>query len=108
MCSDRPRMDSSGMARDSFIDLSTTRLCALEQAVGRSAPCSESDCPFWEPGGAVLPGQCAFERLDLSGRPEAAQELLRIRGLLEPPVSAEAERDARHLFHRVLNESEDD
>jgi len=24
-------------------------------------------CPFWEPGGAVLSGRCAFERLDLSG-----------------------------------------
>lgn len=85
-----------------------TRLCALEHAVGRSAPCSESDCPFWEPGGAVLPGQCAFERLDLSGRPDAARELLRIRELLESPLSAEAEGDARHLFHRLLNQSEDD
>ena len=106
------------MSEDVFIDqnyatsppsdaLMTTR-CALEHALGRSAPCPESDCPFWEPGGAVLPGRCAFERLDLSGRPEAARELLRIRELLEPPVSAEAERDARHLFHRVLNEGEDD
>lgn len=84
------------------------RLCALEHAVGRSAQCPESDCPFWEPAGAVLPGRCAFERLDLSGRPEAAQELLRIRELLESPVSAEAEGKARHLFHRLLNESEGD
>jgi len=107
-------MDSSGMAGDSFIDLKRChfsgrpRLCALEHAVGRSAPCPESDCPFWEPGGAVLPGQCAFERLDLSGRPDAARELLRIRELLESPLSAEAEGDARHLFHRLLNQSEDD
>ena len=85
-----------------------TRLCALEHAVGRGAPCPEIDCPFWEPGGAVLPGRCAFERLDLSGRPEAAQELLRIRELLESPVSAEAEADSRRLFHRLLNQSEDD
>jgi hypothetical protein len=84
-----------------------TRLCALERAVGRSEPCPESGCPFWEPGGAVLSGRCAFERLDLSGKPEVALELLRIRELLEPPASAGAEREARHLFHRLLNESED-
>jgi hypothetical protein len=44
----------------------------------------------------------------LSGRPDAARELLRIRELLESPLSAEAEGDARHLFHRLLNQSEDD
>jgi hypothetical protein len=84
-----------------------TRLCALERAVGRSEPCPERGCPFWEPGGAVLSGRCAFERLDLSGRPEVALELLRIRELLEPPASAGAEPAPRHLFHRLLNESED-
>jgi hypothetical protein len=84
----------------------TTR-CALEHALGRTAPCPESDCPFWEPGGAVLPGRCAFERLDLSRWPGVAGELLQIRHLLEPPGSAEAERDARHLFHRLLNQSDD-
>lgn len=85
----------------------TTR-CALEQAVGRSAPCPESECAFWEPGGAVLAGRCAFERLDLSRWPEVVSELLQVRGLLEPPVSAESEREARHLLHRLLNEGEDD
>jgi hypothetical protein len=85
----------------------TTR-CALEHALGRSAPCPESDCPFWEPGGAVLPGRCAFERLDLSRWPEVARELLQVRELLEPPVSPEFEREARHRFHRLLNESEED
>jgi len=85
-----------------------TRLCRLEHIAGRSALCPEDGCPFWEPGGAVLPGRCAFERLDLSGRPDAARELLRIRELLESPLSAEAGADARHLFHRLLNQSEDD
>ncbi len=59
-------------------------------------------------GGAALPGRCAFERLDLSGRPEVAGELLQIRDLLESPPSADDERDARHRFHHLLNESEDD
>jgi hypothetical protein len=85
-----------------------TRTCALEHAMGRAAPCPENACPFWEPGGAVLPARCAFDRLDLSGRPEVAAELLRIRSLLESPASAAAEHDLRHLFHRLLNESEDD
>jgi hypothetical protein len=87
------------MARDIHI-------CALERAVGRREVCPEAGCPFWEPGGAVLSGRCAFERLDLSGRPEVAQELLRVRELLEPPASGSADGDARHLFHRLLNESE--
>ena len=83
-----------------------TGLCALEHAVGRSELCPESGCPFWEPGGAVVSGRCAFEQLDLSGRPDVAKELLRVRELLEPPASAGAEGEARHLFHRLLNESE--
>ena len=45
-----------------------TRSCALEQTMGRVVACPESECPFWEPGGAVLPGRCAFDRLDLGGR----------------------------------------
>jgi hypothetical protein len=85
-----------------------TRLCALEHAVGRAATCPESGCPFWEPGGAVLPGRCAFEQIDLAGRSEVAGELLQIlRAFLESPVSGDADRDARHRFHQLLNESED-
>ena len=81
--------------------------CALEHAVGRAAPCPGSLCAFWEPGGAVLAGRCAFERLDMSGRTELAHELLRVRDLLETPAREAAEREARHLFHRLLNRSED-
>jgi len=55
----------------------------------------------------VLAGRCAFEHLDLAGRPEVAEELLRIRALLESPAPAETEREARHLFHQLLNESQD-
>ena len=89
------------MARDILI-------CALERAVGRDELCPQTGCPFWEPGGAVLSGRCGFDRLDLSGRPEVARELLHVRELLEPPASASAQGEARHLFHRLLNESEGD
>jgi hypothetical protein len=81
------------------------RSCRLEQVVGHDAPCPSARCPFWEPGGAVLEGRCAFERLDIGGRPQVATELLRLRRLLESAVSEGEERHARHLFHRVLNES---
>jgi hypothetical protein len=83
-------------------------ICRLERLAGQSAPCPGDACPFWEPGGAVLEGRCAFERLDLAGRPEVVAELLHVRYLLESAVSEEEERDARHLFHRMLNESPDE
>jgi hypothetical protein len=41
-------------------------LCRLNQALAVAEECSEEVCPFWEPGGAVLPGRCAFEGLDLA------------------------------------------
>jgi hypothetical protein len=85
-----------------------SRICRLEQVTGREAPCPEAGCPFWEPGGAVLEGRCAFERLDLEGRPQVVSELLRVRRLLESAVSEAEERDARHLFHRALNQSPDE
>jgi hypothetical protein len=94
-------VDRFPVARDILI-------CALERAVGRHELCPEAGCPFWEPGGAVLSGRCAFERLDLSSRPEVARELLHVRELLEPPASASAQSEARHLFHHLLNESEDE
>jgi hypothetical protein len=106
MCAVGRGWESSGMADSASNALMTTH-CALDHAVGRSAPCPESDCPFWEPGGAVLPGRCAFERLDLSRWPGVASELLQVREMLKPAVSAESEREARHRFHHLLNESED-
>lgn len=83
-------------------------ICRLERVAGRCTPCPEDACPFWEPGGAVLEGRCAFERLDLTGRPEVVAELLHVRHVLESAVSEDEERSARHLFHRVLNNSPDE
>jgi hypothetical protein len=61
----------------------STRLCRLHEALGRDEACPEEPCPFWEPGGAVVEARCAFERLDLSGRPDFARWLLGIRRKLD-------------------------
>jgi hypothetical protein len=55
--------------------------CALEAATGRSVPCPEEACPFWEPGGAALPGACVLERVrvEVTGRPDLARLLLEVR-----------------------------
>lgn len=84
-----------------------TRRCSLEHALGHTVPCQAGSCAFWEPGGAVLEGRCIFEHLDLAGRPEVAGELLRIRAQLESAASADADQAARHLYHHLLNESEE-
>ena len=82
------------------------RLCRLQYVVGRIEPCPEGRCPFWELGGAVLPGRCAFEELDLSARPAVAQVLLRIRKTLEAADLREARGETRRLFYRLLNEGD--
>jgi hypothetical protein len=93
------------MAQDGNGQPASTRLCSLEEAVGRAVVCGERACAFWEPGGAVLHGRCAFERLELGGRSELAEELLRIQAFFDSAESAHAEQAARHLYHRLLNES---
>jgi hypothetical protein len=85
----------------------STRLCSLEAAVGRAEACPEAACPFWEPGGAVLGGRCAFEQLGLSADPPLASWLLEIRGRLERASSAEEERAVRSAFHHLLNDSDE-
>jgi len=67
----------------------TSRLCSLRLAVGTTEACPEEACPFWEPGGAVLHGRCAFERLDLAARGAFAEWLLEIRERLASTSSAE-------------------
>jgi hypothetical protein len=85
----------------------TTRLCTLSHAVGKSEACPEEACPFWEPGGAALPGHCAFEELGVEADPELAIWLLGIRSRLAAASSAEEERAVRHAFHHLLNESDE-
>lgn len=81
-----------------------TRTCRLDALAGATTLCTEGDCPFWEPGGAVLEGRCAFERLDLLHRPALVSELLRLREDLAAAAADEG-GTALHEYHRRLNES---
>jgi len=83
----------------------TTRLCSLEATVGRHEVCPEGACPFWEPGGAVLDGRCAFEELEVTADAALAGWLLEIRGRLASAESTVAADAARSLFSHLLNES---
>jgi hypothetical protein len=65
------------------------RLCRLEQAVGVDTACPEERCPFWEPGGAVLEGRCAFEGVDFGRDRDVANVLLGIRERLRAPAGRE-------------------
>ena len=58
------------------------KTCRLDALAGATTLCTEGDCPFWEPGGAVLEGRCAFEKIDLTRRPAVVTELLRLREVL--------------------------
>jgi len=85
----------------------TTRLCSLEAAGGRLEACPEAACPFWEPGGAVLEGRCAFEDLDITADAALATWLLDIRQRLASSESTVATDEVRKLFRHLLNESEE-
>jgi hypothetical protein len=80
-------------------------LCRLDASVGLERECPAAACPFWEPGGAVLEGRCAFELVDFEGRQGLVSELRRVREVLDAVGSDEEERRARHLFHQLLNAS---
>jgi hypothetical protein len=81
-----------------------TETLPLQYAVGRVETCPEARCPFWEPGGAVLEGRCAFDQLDFANVPRLSAYLLRIRKLLEVAGADEQEGAVRRVFHRLLNE----
>jgi hypothetical protein len=77
------------------------RLCKLQYTVGRVEDCPEERCPFWEPGGAVLEGRCAFDQIDVGDNAELATWLLRIRKRLEAAGRVEADEHVRRLFYRI-------
>ena len=79
-------------------------LCALQFAAGRIEACPGGGCPFWEEGGAVLPGGCMIQRLalDLERRPELAHALLQVRRKLDLALSKEDEDEAKSLFYRLV------
>lgn len=81
-------------------------LCRLKVIAGRPEACPEAQCALWEPGGAALPGRCAFELVDLEGRPEFAAWLLSVREALESNAQQLDDNETRRLFKRLLNESQ--
>ena len=91
------------MARDISSDMN--RICRLDASAGHERRCPEKECPFWEPGGAVVEGRCAFDQLDLSGRHDLVSELTRVRELLDAATPGAHESAAWHEYRRVLNES---
>ncbi len=82
---------------------SDTHRCRLAALAQRDEACTSS-CPFWEPGGAVLEGRCAFETVELEGRAPLVMELLELRQRFrELGVDAHVQ-ELRHAFHRIVNE----
>ena len=81
--------------------------CMLRLAAeGKSEPCPQERCAFWEPGGAVLQGRCIIERLGVDvRRPDLAAYLLETRGRLEQARHlAEAEREHLEFSCRIGRE----
>jgi hypothetical protein len=65
------------------MSVSAKRPCRMASVAGRPEECPEDLRPFWEPGGADLPGRCGFEQIDLADNSDLAGFLLRIRHALE-------------------------
>src|SRR6266536_5059427 len=79
------------------------KLCRLQDEVGRTETCPGGKCPFWEEAGLIGEPGCAFDRiaLDVHGRPELAQHLLRIRHALAAARSDEQVGERPSLFYRL-------
>lgn len=82
----------------------TTRLCRLK-LVGTPEACPEEECALWEPGGAAVGGRCAFEQVNLKGRPEFTAWLLGLREALESDSGQAESGDMRRLVNRLQSES---
>jgi hypothetical protein len=79
------------------------RRCRIQQFAGRFEECSEGDCPLWEPGGAALPGRCAFDQVDFDGRPEFADWLIQIRDRLAAAAPDGNRQRARDTLYELLD-----
>jgi hypothetical protein len=84
------------------------RTCRLAGTLGRSEPCPERRCAFWEPGGAVLDGRCAFDEIAGTTTRDAAERLLEIRSRLESAGTGEERDEARRLFAHMLAEGREE
>ena len=80
------------------------KTCTLRLvAQNRTEPCLREQCVFWEPGGAVVEGNCVVERLGVDvRRPDLAAYLLETRERLEGARDlAEAEGAHREFSRRL-------
>ncbi len=83
---------------------SEPRKCTLRLAArSQSEECPRERCPFWEPGGTVLPGGCVVEHMGVELRtPGLAAFLLKTRERLEQARdSAEAAGLRRESTARI-------
>ncbi|MFL5944036.1 MAG: hypothetical protein ACJ74C_01155 [Gaiellaceae bacterium] len=72
-------------------------------ATGESEICPRSRCGFWEPGGAVLDGNCVVERLGVEAREAGlAAYLLEVRERLERARDMADAEEAHRQFARRL------
>ena len=83
------------------------KTCTLRRvAQGQSEECPRERCAFWEPGGAVVEGNCLVERLGIDlGARDLANYLLETRERLEQARDmAEAEAAHREFSRRLGRE----
>jgi hypothetical protein len=83
------------------------KTCTLRlDAQGQTEVCPRERCAFWEPGGAVIEGNCLIERLDVDvRRADLAAYLLQTRERLEQARDlAEAEAAHREFSRRLARD----
>ncbi|MDQ2910057.1 MAG: hypothetical protein M3R39_03435 [Actinomycetota bacterium] len=104
---DGPDAVLSGERHGPAMSSSRSIPCRFQETLGVAEECPQESCPFWQPGGVVLDGRCAFERLDLAGRADLAAFLLRIRDDLRTGRAPRSSSEARLLFFQRLNERDE-
>lgn len=94
----RSRADTRGMNQIAA-ETCTLRLAAH----GQIETCPRERCAFWEPGGAIVEGNCLIERLGLDvRRPDVAAYLLEARERLERIRNLSEAEQAHREFSRRL------
>ncbi len=80
------------------------KTCSLRLAAqGQTEVCPRERCAFWEPGGAVVEGNCLIDRLDVDvRRADLAAYLLGTRERLEQARDLAEAEEAHREFSRRL------
>ena len=99
-------MIGEGGTLGSMVTPPETRLCRIEQSLGRHEICPGASCPMWERAQSANGGGCLFEKLDLAGRHDLASWLHDLRQQLD--THGQTDDDARRLFFERLNEGRSD